>query len=126
MLRRLGRALRLRCPRCGGGAIFAGFGTTKDTCPTCGLRFERQEGFWVGAVAVNTVATIVVFAAVFVGWIVFTWPEPPWTAIGIGVVALNIVFPIVFYPWSKTIWLAIDLTAHPEPPVSLPRPPAGS
>ncbi len=126
MLRRLGRALLLRCPRCGASGIWKGFGATVDTCPTCRLRFERQEGHWVGAVAVNTVVTILVFAAVFVGWIVLSWPDPPWTTITIGVVALNALFPIAFYPWSKTLWVAIDLAAHPGDAVSPPTPPAGS
>lgn len=84
-----------------------------ETCPGCHHHFERHEGYWLGAVAINTVATLGVFAAAFVGAMVATWPDPPWTAITIGAVALNAIFPIVFYPWSKTIWVALDLAMHP-------------
>lgn len=86
-------------------------------CPTCGHHFERHEGYWLGAIAINTIVTIGVFAIALVGSIVLTWPDPPWTAITIGVVAVNLVFPIGFYPWSKLLWAALDLSLHPpEPP----------
>jgi len=125
MLIAVGRALRRRCPRCGSGSIFAGYTRLRDRCPACGLRFERQEGYWVGAMAVNTAVTIAVYAVTFVSAIVLTWPDPPWVPIAVGTVALNAVFPIVFYPWSKTLWMALDLTVHPaeDDEISLPTPP---
>jgi len=86
-----------------------------ESCPRCQHHFERHEGYWLGAIAINTVATIGVFAAAFVGATVLTWPNPPWTAITIGVVALNIAFPIVFYPWSKTLWVALEVSSHQSP-----------
>ncbi len=110
---RLWRALRLRCPNCGGGNVVSGLRLI-DRCPTCHHHFERHEGYWLGAIAINTVMTIGVFMATLVGAIVLTWPDPPWTAITIGVVVLNTVFPIVFYPWSKTLWVALELGTHSE------------
>lgn len=108
----IGRALRRRCPRCGSGGILRGL-RLAARCPGCGHRFERHEGYWLGAIAINTVATIGAFAVAFVTAIVTTWPDPPWGAITIGVVALNALFPIVFYPFSKTLWVALDLAVHP-------------
>ncbi len=107
------RALAGRCPNCGGRGILGRWMALVDHCPACGHRFERHEGYWVGAVAINTAVTIVVFAAVFVGAIVITWPDVPWTGILIATVSLNVAFPIVFYPWSKTLWVATDLAVHP-------------
>ena len=77
------------------------------------MTFERGEGDWTGAVAVNLVVTEVLFGLVAMGGAVLTWPDVPWTALMILAVALNVVFPIAFYPLSKTIWVAIDLTFHP-------------
>lgn len=111
-LRLFGRAVLLRCPRCGRGGI-AHRWTLAEHCPACGHRYERHEGYWVGAVAVNTIATIGLFFAVFVGGMVLTWPDVPWNVLLVVTVALNLVFPIVFYPWSKTIWIALDLAVHP-------------
>lgn len=87
--------------------------TMAAACPRCHHRYERHEGYWLGAIAINTIVTIGVFAVVFVGWMVLTWPDPPWTAISVGVVALTALFPVLFYPWSKTLWVALELTLHP-------------
>jgi uncharacterized protein (DUF983 family) len=84
-----------------------------EHCRGCGHRFERHEGYWVGAVAINTVVTILVFAVVFVGGMVITWPDVPWNLLLVVTVTVNIVFPILFYPWSKTLWVALDLAIHP-------------
>lgn len=88
-----------------------------EDCPACGHHFERHEGYWLGAIAINTIVTIGLFAIALVGSIALTWPDPPWTAITLGVVAVNLFFPIAFYPWSKLLWVALDLSLHPpEPP----------
>ncbi|OFW67180.1 MAG: hypothetical protein A2Z12_03905 [Actinobacteria bacterium RBG_16_68_21] len=121
MIRKLGRALVRRCPNCGASGIFDGYATLGESCPACRLTFERHEGYWVGAVAVNTVVTLGVFVGVLVGAIVLTWPDPPWTAILITTVILNVLFPIAFYPFSKTLWMALELTFQPVN--ELPQPP---
>jgi uncharacterized protein (DUF983 family) len=113
MLRRFGRALLRRCPNCGQPGVVRRLLTLVDRCPRCGLRFERHEGYWLGAIAINTGATIVVFFGVFVTGMVVTWPDVPWNGLLVATVAVNLVFPIVFYPWSKTLWVAIDLSMHP-------------
>jgi uncharacterized protein (DUF983 family) len=111
--RMLLRGLMKRCPNCGAGHLFRGWFTMIERCPRCRYRFERQEGFAVGAMAINIVVTEVLFL-IFVGVsLLLTWPDPPVALlVGLGL-ALNIVVPIVFYPWSKTIWAAIDLAMRP-------------
>jgi uncharacterized protein (DUF983 family) len=78
-------------------------------CARCGLSFEHEEGYWVGAM---TVAIVVVLALSIVAMgaiAIVTWPEiPVLEVVLVGVIA-NIVFPIAFYPFSKTLWVAIDL-----------------
>lgn len=82
-------------------------------CPHCRHHFERHEGYWLGAIAINTVVTIAGFGAGLVGAMVLTWPDPPWRQIGLAATGFTAIFPVVFYPWSKTLWVALDLTAHP-------------
>src|SRR5258708_34255132 len=38
------RALRLRCPRCGETKMFKGLFRMHESCPHCGLKYERQSG----------------------------------------------------------------------------------
>ena len=113
--RRLGRAAALRCPNCGGGGIRRGIDLV-DRCPTCGLVYERHEGYWLGAVLLNTAAVIASFLIVLVGGMVVTWPDVPWTGISITTIAVSVILPILFHPWSKTLWIAIELSAHPPGP----------
>lgn len=85
----------------------------KLQCDRCGLEFEREEGYWVGAVIINTAVTFATFLVVFGGSVVITWPDVPWALVLGLTVAANITIPILFYPLSKSLWLAMELSWHP-------------
>jgi uncharacterized protein (DUF983 family) len=112
MLRRTARAVLLRCPNCGASGVVRRL-TLVERCSRCGHRFERHEGYWIGAVALNTVATIGLFGVVLVAGTVLMWPEVNWGALTVAVVAISALFPIAFYPWSKLLWVAFELSMHP-------------
>ncbi len=115
----LGRGALRRCARCGGRGLFRRWFTMAERCPTCDLRFEREEGYWTGAMMINLAVTEVVFLATFVALTAATWPDVNWGLVLAVVVAANVVVPIVFYPVSKTLWVAGDLAfraATSEPP----------
>jgi uncharacterized protein (DUF983 family) len=98
----------LRCPRCGTGGLFRGWFRLVDDCPRCGLHFEREPGYWTGAIAVNMTCTGGLFAVVFVAMLVLTAPEFPVVPILAVVLPIAVLGPIVWYPFSKTLWMAID------------------
>ncbi len=112
------RALRLRCPSCGGGPVFVTWVRMCPSCPSCGIHFDRepQGGYWVGSNTINLFATEAVFAGAFVGTLALTWPTPPWDAMLWGGMVLMLLFPVGFYPWSKTLFIAVDLTFRPREP----------
>lgn len=112
-MRQVVRGITKRCPRCGGSGLFTRWWTMRRNCPTCGMKFDRDAGYGTGAMIVNTAATIGTFLIVFVGIMVATWPEVPWTTALITTIVVNTIVPIVFYPWSKTIFLGIDLAVRP-------------
>jgi uncharacterized protein (DUF983 family) len=118
LVRTIGRGVIRHCPRCGGGHLFTGWFTMKDRCPTCGLRFVREEGDFLGAYVINygivsAIVAVVLFGVIALeatgnpGWLV------PLIAAGAGVA---IVAPIVGYPFSKTVWAAIELLMRPLEP----------
>lgn len=107
--RMLARGLLRRCPRCGSGELFRRWFSMVDECPRCELRFASEDGYWTGAMMINLAVTEAVFLAVFVGVMVATWPDVPWTPLLIVVIGAGIVVPVVFYPFSKTSWVALDL-----------------
>src|SRR5438034_2850487 len=50
---RLHAIIRQRCPVCFQGAMFRGRFEMNATCPVCGHRFEREPGFFQGAMYVS-------------------------------------------------------------------------
>jgi uncharacterized protein (DUF983 family) len=118
-LRRAGvmiwRALRLRCPNCGGGPIFDSWLRMRTHCPRCHLPLERgEEGYQVGSYMFNIIMAELLFAAVFIGVLLFTWPNPPWDILLYGGMALMVLAPFLFFPFSKTLFLAFDLLFRPH------------
>jgi uncharacterized protein (DUF983 family) len=55
------RGLMNRCPNCGGRTLFkAGrFFELNEACPSCGLKYEKDEGFYLGAMSLNYGITLV-------------------------------------------------------------------
>lgn len=110
----LSRALRRRCPYCGGGGIFAGWWTLRERCPSCQVQFVREDGYFLGAYALN-----LVFAE-FLGlgialYLLFGTDlgDLPlgWQMVLAG--GLAVIFPILLFPYSRTIWMALDLMFNP-------------
>jgi uncharacterized protein (DUF983 family) len=103
------RGLFGHCPRCGSGGLFLRYFTLKHECPRCGLRFEREEGYWVGAMTLNILLAEALFVAIIAVGIFLTWPDLPVVPLIIVGVAANVAFPILFYPLSKTLWMGVDM-----------------
>ena len=112
------RALRLRCPRCGGGGILRSWLKMQDTCPTCGLALERgeQSEFWIGAYVFNLVLGEMVAIGGPIVWMIASAPNQPWTRIELTALVLAVSLPFVFFPFSRTLWLAWDLSFRPFEP----------
>jgi uncharacterized protein (DUF983 family) len=112
------RAIVLHCPRCGGGAILRSWLKMKDRCPTCGLALERGENsdFWIGAYVFNLAFGEVLAIGIPIIWMIASAPNQPWTKIEILAVVLCITLPFLFFPFSRTLWLAWDLSFRPVEP----------
>ena len=104
----LRRGVTRRCPRCGGGHLFRHWVQMVPECPRCGLHFEREPGYWAGALAINIILNGGIFAVVFAVTVALTIPDVPVVPLLAVCVPLMVLGPILFYPFSKTIWVAID------------------
>jgi uncharacterized protein (DUF983 family) len=119
-IRLFGRALRLRCPNCGGRPIFRSWFRMRPYCPVCGIPLEHGEsGYQVGSYMFNIIASELIFAVLFVVVLGVTWPAPPWTLLQYGGIVLMLLAPVLFYPFSKTLFLAFDLLFRPATPEEL-------
>jgi uncharacterized protein (DUF983 family) len=104
----LGRGLTRRCGRCGSNKLFRGWFKMVPDCPRCGLHFERESGYWAGALAINFVCTGGLMIALLIIMLVATIPEVPVAPILGVLIPVALVGPLVWYPFSKTLWVAID------------------
>lgn len=113
------RALIRHCPYCGGSGVFDGYFALRERCPRCRVRFEREEGYFLGAYALNLIVAEILGLGLAIVLIFKTelrhlpliWQE-------VIAVALAIAFPVILFPFSRTIWIAIDLIFHPPGPGS--------
>jgi uncharacterized protein (DUF983 family) len=105
----LWRGATRRCPRCGAGKLFHRWFTMVPHCPRCGLQFEREQGYWTGAIVMNTIIIGGLFTLVFVVTMILTVPDIPWVTLLIVVIPLMTLGPLIIYPFSKTLWVAVDL-----------------
>jgi uncharacterized protein (DUF983 family) len=112
----LGRALTLRCPRCGARGIWQSWFRMKHACPVCGQVFERGEShdFFIGAYLINLVVaelSAVIIAAIM--WITLG-SRVSFNVLWGASMALAVIMPIIFYPFSRELWLAFDLHFRPS------------
>lgn len=107
----LARSLRQRCPVCGRGKIFVGVFKTYERCPVCAFIYEREPGYYTGAMALNLVITELLLAAIAL-------PVAASQAVSIPVMiamaaTLPILFPLLFYRPTKSLWMGLDHFLHP-------------
>jgi uncharacterized protein (DUF983 family) len=102
----LARGARLCCPACGRRSIFQSPFRVRPFCPACGTIFQREEGFFVGAIMLNVVTTeAVVMAAA--GVFLLLRPELDVALLPL-LLAVALLFPVAFYHHSWSLWLAGD------------------
>jgi len=111
-----GRALLLRCPRCGGGQVLRNWFNLKTQCPTCDLVFDRGESgdYWLGGYTINFIVAECTAVILTVAFVLATLPDVPWSLVGFTALAAAALLPVLFFPFSRTLWLALDLSARPS------------
>ena len=107
----LGAGLRLRCPRCLVGPLYRRPFSMNDYCFHCGLKFEREQGYFVGAIYINYAATVAIAVPGFFILDVFTrMTIEQQLAIW---VPFAVIFPLLFFHHSRSLWLVLDHLLNP-------------
>src|SRR2546423_1995182 len=105
---RLSAILHQRCPRCLQGKVFKGQIAMNDTCPVCGHRFEREPGYFLGAMYASYfmgIPTLLVLTGLLKWLVVPSW-EWHWVVLTAALPFLVLV-PTLFR-YSRMIWLHMD------------------
>jgi len=126
MISLLARGLRLKCPRCGEGSLYAKPFRMRANCPNCDLKFEREQGYFVGAIYINYAATIGVAVPGF--FILDTFTDIDINQQLAIWVPFAVAFPVLFFHHSRALWLVLDHLFNPPtslyevPPKKTPHP----
>lgn len=108
-----------KCPRCQEGSLFINKNPYKLTnwdkmhsdCPVCGLHYEREPGFFQGAMYVSyalgvALSVAVLIAVILVGFNALTF-------FIVNTLALIVFAPLLFR-WARAIYLNIFIAYRPE------------
>lgn len=99
------------CPRCRQGKIFKtplyapfGFGEMNELCPHCGLRFEVEPGYFIGAMYVSYAFSGGL--ALILGFSLFyLFNDPPGWVYAVVVSIGVILIAAINFRLSRVIWL---------------------
>jgi hypothetical protein len=88
-----------------------------ERCPSCRLRFERENDFFLGAYVINLAITEGLLALALFVYVLRLASDPstPWAPVAVVAVVFAVGAPVAFFPFSRTIWAAIDLAMRPVP-----------
>src|SRR6476659_620659 len=89
------RGMKLRCPECGLGRLYRSSFRMNTQCEYCGLVYEREQGYFIGAIYINIIATesLLLSTRLIYGLITGTISNFILTVLLI----LAVVLPLVFY-----------------------------
>ena len=108
---------RQRCPRCRSGnifqsSVFFGFPKMHRRCPACDLQFEREAGYFLGAMYISYgLALVIITLIAGLLWAITGWwitKDTIW-----AVVLFLPLAPAITY-FSRVLWIYLDQTLDPD------------
>jgi hypothetical protein len=87
-----------------------------ERCPVCGLKFEREEGYFLGAMYISYglgLATIVGFGLIL-------WLSTHWSLRKVTIWAIVLFLPLtpMLTLLARVLWIYMDQAFDPEKPSS--------
>ena len=95
-------------------SILTGFPRMHERCPVCGLKFEREQGYFLGAMYISyalALFTIVMFALCI--WLATRWSIQTVT---VGAIVLFLPVAPALTLFSRVLWIYLDWAIDPEVP----------
>ncbi len=102
-----------KCPKCHKGDAFVSNNPSKKmldmnkNCAHCGFRFEKETGFYYGAMYISYALNIALFVSFLVAYNVLLENYISGTYLMLIYVALTVVLMPIYFRLSRMIWLNI-------------------
>ena len=110
-MKTLSSILHGKCPACRQGAIFRGWMAVHDRCPQCGILFQRESGYFVGAMYI---------AYGLAGGLLATFTALLRYAVPMRLKPAMVTATLLFLPlvpfivrWSRILWIYFDRAVDP-------------
>jgi len=107
-----------RCPRCRMGrifrySIFRGFPKMNKFCAVCDMKFEREEGYFLGAMYISYGLALVTITLVAL----LLWAVTGWRITRAAVWAVVVFLPLAptLTLFARVLWIYLDRTIDPGP-----------
>lgn len=104
-------ALLNKCPNCEEGRIFDTFLKMHSNCPSCGVHFEREPGYFLGAMSFSYLIGFFAVLPQFL-YLLFTQLSLLWV-VGIPAIQILMMSPFL-YRFSRLIWVHLDRRMNPD------------
>jgi len=104
--------LKNKCPKCESGDVFKEKGSLlrfkmpvmNENCPACGHRFEREPGYFFGAMYVSYAITVIESVIVFLLWEMFNPGNYDFRMIGL-IALVQVILLFVNFRLSRMVWM---------------------
>jgi uncharacterized protein (DUF983 family) len=113
----LASMLGQRCPRCREGrifrySIFRGFPKMCERCSVCDLKFQREEGYFLGAMYISFGLALVIIALIAV----LLWAVTGWWITRVTIWAVVMFLPLApaISLLARVLWIYLDQAFDPE------------
>lgn len=95
-------------------SIFRGFPRMHERCTVCGLKFEREEGYFLGAMYIGYALALLTI----VGLALILWMATRWSLQKITIWAILLFLPLAptLTLFSRVLWIYLDWAIDPERP----------
>jgi uncharacterized protein (DUF983 family) len=102
---KLDAIIKQSCPNCRQGKMFKGLFRMYHQCEHCGFNFDREQGYWTGAMFVSSFLPMILVGPVWVALLLTG--QSFWLAFSVTIALLIVLTPLIFR-YSRVIWLHMD------------------
>ena len=93
------------------GRLYRSIIRMEHHCSSCGLIFEREQGYFIGAIYINILGTqLFIVGAMLVYMIALRTFD---RRLLVFLLVLGVLLPVIFFRYSRGLWLAVDHIIDP-------------
>lgn len=109
--------VRQVCPRCREGAIYRaslwrGYLSMHERCPVCGLKYDREPGYFLGAMYFSYLLSIP--PALLIMLLLWRWTGWSFNTVVLATFGCYLPLVPIVTRWARVVWIYVDQHFDPE------------